>query len=62
MGRVKIEEVFVLNVIELTDEDAQTCYFRNKEDLIGEFSRIHKHNFKPEDVIVIYKLGKFEEE
>jgi hypothetical protein len=61
LGRVEIKEVFVLNTIELTDEEAQTYNFKNKENLIEEFSRIHKHKFKPDDFLVIYALGKFEE-
>lgn len=59
LGRVRIEEVLVSTIIDLADEDAQMCYFENKEDLLETFSRIHQHKFKPDDFISIYKLGAF---
>lgn len=59
LGNVKIEEVLVSTIDSLTDEDACSCYFESKEDLIETFSRIHQHQFASDDIISIYKLVNF---
>ena len=61
LGKVEILEILAVDVIDLTDVDAQRCYYENKEQLIGRFAEVFDHKFKPDDCFVIYKLGKFEE-
>jgi hypothetical protein len=62
MGNIIIKEVMVSTVNSLTDEDARSCYFENKKDLIKTMSEKYQHQLQPHDFLSINKLGEFSEE